>query len=78
MVGKDDWSNLKEVAMDALTPYAKAIVATIMALLLIIEVWTGWKSDFITEEGLVTTLAVLTPILVWLIPNRPATESATA
>ena len=47
----------------------KAIIALILAVLQIIEIWSGWKSG-ITEEWLITVLAVLGPILVWAIPNR--------
>lgn len=54
--------------------YSKAIVATIMAILLIIEEWTGWKSDLISEQGIITFLAVLTPVLVWAIPNRQSSD----
>lgn len=55
-----------------LAHYSKAIVAAVMALLLIIEAWTGWKSEMIDEAWVLTILGVLTPILVWLVPNRPA------
>lgn len=59
--------------MDALAPFAKAIVALIMAVLLIIEVWTGWKSEMITEEWVISILAILTPIIVFFVPNaKPA------
>jgi hypothetical protein len=53
-------------------PYAKAVVAVVMGLLLLIEAWTGWKSDVISEEWLLTIIAVLTPILVYFVPNRRA------
>jgi hypothetical protein len=58
--------------MENIGAYSKAIVATVMAILLIIEEWWGWKSDLITEQGIITVLAVLTPILVFFIPNRTA------
>lgn len=48
--------------------HQKAIVAVIMAALLIIDAWFGthWASESVVQ----TILAVLTPIFVWLIPNR--------
>ena len=46
----------------------KAYVAAIMAVLLIIETFTGWSLG-ITEEWVITILAVITPIIVWLVPN---------
>jgi hypothetical protein len=48
----------------------KAIIAAILSILTLIEVWSGWSSG-ITEEYLITVFAVLTPILVWAIPNKP-------
>ena len=47
----------------------KAIVALIIAALQIIELITGWSSG-ITEQYLLMVLAVLSPILVWVVPNR--------
>ena len=49
--------------------HEKAIVAVVMAVLLIIDQWFGthWGNEQVVE----TILAVLTPILVWLVPNRP-------
>lgn len=50
--------------------YNKAWVAAIMAALTLIEL--SWGIHFgISEEWVVSTLAILTPILVWLVPNRP-------
>lgn len=49
--------------------YNKAWVALLVAALIIIEDWTGWKSG-ITEEWIITILAVISPIVVWLIPNK--------
>jgi ABC-type transporter Mla subunit MlaD len=56
--------------MGELSAYNKAIIAFVMSALVIVEVWTGY-SPGITEGTLVTILAVLTPILVWLFPNYP-------
>lgn len=50
----------------------KAIAAFILAGLTIIELWTGWGAPGITEEWIITVLALLTPIIVWLVPNWPA------
>lgn len=49
--------------------YNKAWVAFIMSVLTILEV--TWGIHFgISEEWMVATLAIITPILVWLVPNR--------
>jgi len=50
--------------------FNKAIVALVMSALIIIETLTGFNIG-LTEGTLVTILGVLTPILVWLIPNYP-------
>lgn len=54
-----------------LTHYNKAIVATVMGVLLIIEAWTGWKSDALSEQTVLTVIGILMPILVYFIPNTP-------
>ena len=54
--------------------YSKAIIATIMGGLVILEAWTGWKSDFLTEETVLTVIGILTPILVFFVPNSSADE----
>jgi len=49
--------------------YNKAIVSIIMGALVIAEQW--WGREFgISEEWVTTALAVVWPILVWLIPNQ--------
>lgn len=54
----------------AIQEHQKGIVALVMAILLIIEDWTGWSTGGITEEWVITILGVLTPIVVWLTPNK--------
>jgi hypothetical protein len=49
--------------------YNKAWIALIMALVTMVELYFGATLP-ITEEWLTTLLLVLSPILVWLIPNR--------
>jgi hypothetical protein len=55
--------------METLGNYNKALVAVIMGILLLIENWTGWRIG-LGEPWVETLLAVLTPIFVWLVPNR--------
>lgn len=49
--------------------YNKAIVAVIMSVIALIEEFYG-KQLGISEEWVLTTIAILTPVLVWLVPNR--------
>jgi hypothetical protein len=51
------------------TEFDKAIVAAIMAILGILTLWTGWIHGY-TEEQILTVVMVLSPILVYLVPNR--------
>jgi hypothetical protein len=48
----------------SLPVYSATIVAVVLGALELIEVWTGWKSG-ITEEWILSVLAVFTPILAW-------------
>jgi phage-related protein len=52
--------------------YTKAWVALIMAILVIIEQIWGWSSEFINEAWITGLLAILTPLFVFLFPNRPS------
>jgi small-conductance mechanosensitive channel len=47
----------------------KAWIAAIMAMITIADLYFA-TSLSITEEWITTLLLVLSPILVWLIPNR--------
>ena len=49
--------------------YNKAWVSLIMAVLVIIEQVWGFKLGF-SEETVTIILAVIWPLLVWLVPNR--------
>lgn len=49
--------------------YNKAWIALIMAFLTILEQWLGWTFG-LSEDAVVGILALLTPVLVWLVPNR--------
>ena len=51
------------------TQLDKAIAAAIMAVISVIAL-AGGLADTLTEEWVAGVVAVLTPILVWLIPNR--------
>lgn len=49
--------------------YTKAIVAAIMAILTLLTTWFGWHLSWLTEEWVLTIIAVLTPIFVLIFPN---------
>lgn len=57
--------------MELLGQYQKAIVALVLAIVMLFEIWTGFSlSDRINEEVIVSILALLGPLAVWLVPNR--------
>lgn len=54
--------------MERIGEYSKAIAAAVVAVLALIEIFFGWDLG-IGEEWVLSILAVLTPILVWAVPN---------
>jgi len=58
-----------------MTTIDKAIVAFVLGALSIVNLvfGTGWWSN-VTEETIGIVLAVLMPILTWLVPNRPKVQ----
>ncbi len=53
------------------TSFDKAIVAFLGAIVFFASTFTGLSLDFISQEILQALAAVLTPILVYFVPNRP-------
>lgn len=50
--------------------YNKALVSLIMSILLILDEWFGVSFPGLSEQWIITLLAVLSPILVWMTPNK--------
>ena len=48
----------------------KALVALIMGLLFIIQTYTGFSTSWISAETVSTIVGLITPVLVWAIPNK--------
>lgn len=48
----------------------KAIVAAVMGILFIIQTYTGFSLSWISQETVATIVGLLTPVLVWAIPNK--------
>lgn len=53
------------------TSMDKALVALIMSALFLINFFFGLNLGFVTQETVATVVSLLTPILVWAIPNKP-------
>lgn len=49
----------------------KAVVALVMAVLVVIDQAWGISLGPVSEEWVTVILAILTPIIVYLVPNRP-------
>jgi hypothetical protein len=54
------------------TTIDKALVAAIMGLLFIIQTYTGFSLVWLTPETISTIVGLITPVLVWAIPNKRA------
>lgn len=52
------------------TSIDKALVALVMGILFIIQTFTGFNLGWITETQVATIIGLLTPVLVWAIPNK--------
>lgn len=52
------------------TSIDKALVALVMGLLFIIQTFTGFNLSWLTEAQITTVIGLLTPVLVWAIPNK--------
>lgn len=55
-----------------MSQYSKAWVAAVMAILGVLDQIFGWSLPGISEQWVSSIIFVLTPILVWFVPNRPA------
>jgi hypothetical protein len=57
------------------TSFDKALVAVVMGLLSISKIVFGWNIG-LSEEAVLGIIAAVTPILVWLVPNKSFVEEA--
>lgn len=55
-----------------ITEWDKALVAAIMSIISLCVLWFGYDGYFATvrEEQLGVLIAILTPVLVYFIPNK--------
>jgi hypothetical protein len=52
------------------TSIDKALVAAIMGILFIIQTYTGLQLPWVTPDTIATIIGLITPVLVWAIPNK--------
>jgi hypothetical protein len=52
------------------TSIDKALVAAVMGILFIIQTFTGFSFAWLTTDTVATVIGLLTPVLVWAIPNK--------
>lgn len=52
------------------TSIDKALVAMVMGLLFILQTYTGLSVAWLTPDTVATIIGLITPVLVWAIPNR--------
>lgn len=54
------------------TSIDKALVAAIMGILFIVQTYAGLNLTWISQEAVASIIGLVTPVLVWAIPNKPA------
>jgi hypothetical protein len=52
------------------TSIDKALVAMVMGILFIINTFFGVNVSWISQETVATIIGLITPVLVWAIPNK--------
>ena len=52
------------------TSIDKALVAAIMGVLFIVQTYTGLSMAWVTPNTITTIIGLITPVLVWAIPNK--------
>ena len=52
------------------TSIDKALVAAIMGILFIVQTYTGLQLSWVTPDTIATIIGLITPVLVWAIPNK--------
>lgn len=52
------------------TSIDKALVAAIMGVLFIVQTYSGFNLSWISHDTVATLIGLLTPVLVWAIPNK--------
>ncbi len=55
------------------TSIDKALVALIGGLIFIVSTYFGVNLSWISQETIATIVGLLTPVLVWAIPNKKTT-----
>jgi hypothetical protein len=56
------------------TSIDKALVAMVMGLIFIANTYLGVNLSWVSQETVATVVGLITPVLVWLVPNK--TKSA--
>ena len=52
------------------TSIDKALVGLVMGLLFIVQTYTGLQLPWATPDTVATIIGLITPVLVWAIPNK--------
>lgn len=52
------------------TDFDKALVAAVLSILSILALVFDWNLKWISEEGITAVIAIVTPLLVYFVPNK--------
>ncbi len=64
------WFQVVASPVPTFTSIDKALVAAIMGILFIVQTYTGIRFSWATPDTIATIIGLLTPVLVWAIPNK--------
>lgn len=53
-----------------ITSVDKALIAMVMGILFILNTYFGLNVSWISQETVATIIGLITPVLVWAIPNK--------
>ena len=57
------------------TSIDKALIALIMAVIWLVNFFFGYNLSWISQDTIATVVGLLTPVLVWAVPNKSAAAS---
>jgi hypothetical protein len=55
-----------------ITSIDKALAALVMSVLFLVNFFFGVNLSWISPDTVATVIALLTPVLVWAVPNKSA------
>ncbi len=64
------WFQVVASPVPTFTSIGRALAAAIMGILFVVQTYTGIRFSWATPDTIATIIGLLTPVLVWGIPNK--------